>query len=211
MAYPTVSAPYGLKPINLIGGQPYAGSTRQMKIASGFATDIFNGDIVKRANDGTIQKETGTTTTTTTGIIGVFVGCRFTDPNTGQLTFKNYWPASTVAADARAYVVDDPDALFKIVSCSGTTTVAGIGYTAIGVNAALIQNAGSTTNGNSKVALLSGSLATTKTLPLRIVDVVDETIDSSGNHTEVIVKWNAPYEDSNIQKGGHAYMVATGL
>ena len=94
MAYPTVSAPYGLKPINLIGGQPYAGSTRQMKIASGFATNIFNGDIVKRANDGTIQKETGTTTTTTTGIIGVFVGCRFTDPGTGQLTFKNYWPRS---------------------------------------------------------------------------------------------------------------------
>ncbi len=46
---------------------------------------------------------------------------------------------------------------------------------------------------------------------MRIVDVVEETADSSGNFTEVIVKWNAPYEDSNIQKGGHAYHVATGL
>ena len=29
MAYPTVSAPYGLKPINLYGGTPFAGATRQ--------------------------------------------------------------------------------------------------------------------------------------------------------------------------------------
>ncbi len=32
MAYPTVSAPYGLQPINLIGGQVFAGATRQLPI-----------------------------------------------------------------------------------------------------------------------------------------------------------------------------------
>jgi hypothetical protein len=41
MAYPTISAPYGLKPVNLIGGQVFAGSTRLMEIASGYATNIF--------------------------------------------------------------------------------------------------------------------------------------------------------------------------
>ena len=101
----TVDAPYGLVPINLIGGQPYAGSTRQMKIASGYATDIFNGDVVKRAADGTVQKETGTATVTATGVIGVFVGCSYTDPNTEQKVFKQYYPASTVASDIMAYVV----------------------------------------------------------------------------------------------------------
>ena len=34
MAYPTVDKPYGLKPINLIGGQVFAGATRQRRIAS---------------------------------------------------------------------------------------------------------------------------------------------------------------------------------
>ena len=57
MAYPTVSAPYGLKPVNLIGGQVYAGSTRLIPIASGYATDIFYGDVVKLASSGTIQKD----------------------------------------------------------------------------------------------------------------------------------------------------------
>ena len=57
MAYPTVSAPYGLKPINLIGGQVFAGSTRMMQIASGYATNIFYGDLVQRISDGTIEKD----------------------------------------------------------------------------------------------------------------------------------------------------------
>jgi hypothetical protein len=41
MAYPTVSAPFGLRPVNLIGGQVFAGSTRMMEIASGYATSHF--------------------------------------------------------------------------------------------------------------------------------------------------------------------------
>jgi hypothetical protein len=209
MAYPTVDAPYGLVPVNLIGGQPYAGSTRQMKIASNYGTNIFNGDVVVRAADGTIQKETGTATVTATGVIGVFVGCTYTDPNTEQKVFKQYYPANTVASDIQAYVVDDPDACFKVAVVSSGTTIAGTGYTSIGSNAALVQNSGSTTTGNSKVAI--NGIATTLSLPMRIVDVVEETTDASGNYTEVIVKWNAPYENSNVATGGHAYMVATGL
>ena len=47
MAYPSVSAPYGLIPINLVGGQVFAGATRQIPINSGSATAIFFGDVVK--------------------------------------------------------------------------------------------------------------------------------------------------------------------
>ena len=52
MAYPSVTAPYGLLPINLIGGQVFAGATRQIPIASNSATAIFYGDIVKLASTG---------------------------------------------------------------------------------------------------------------------------------------------------------------
>ena len=81
MAYPTVSKPYGLQPINLIGGQVYAGSTRLFRIAAGYATSIYYGDVVKIASDGTVQKDTGTTTATP---VGIFVGCTYTNPSTQQ-------------------------------------------------------------------------------------------------------------------------------
>ena len=50
MAYPTVAAAYGFRPINLIGGQPYAGSTRMMPIAEAYATQLSYGDIVQMGN-----------------------------------------------------------------------------------------------------------------------------------------------------------------
>ncbi len=74
---------------------------------------------------------------------------------------------------------------------------------------ALVQNAGDTTTGNSGVAV-NGS-ATTLSLPLRVIDVAEDTKDSDGNYPEVIVKWNTPHERSNIAVGGLAYMTATGL
>ena len=215
MAYPTVSAPYGLKPVNLIGGQVNAGSTRQIPIASGYATSIFNGDVVKLSSDGVLVKETGTTTATP---VGVFMGVSYTDPVLKYKIFSQYYPADTVASDIVAYVVDDPDALFKVAVVSGTTVVAGVGRTVVGNNVALVQNAGDANTGNSAVAVLSTSAATTVSLPIRIIDVVPETVDSSGNYTEVIVKWNAPYftlaegaPNTITFAGGHQYLNPLGV
>lgn len=215
MAYPTVDAPYGLKPINLIGGQVFAGATRQIPIASGYATSIFNGDVVKLVSDGTLEKETGTTTATP---VGVFLGCSYTDPTLKYKLFSQYYPASTVASDIVAYVADDPDQLFKVALVSGTTVINGYGRTIVGNNVPLVQNAGSATTGNSAVAVNGGSAATTVSLPLRIIDVVPETVDASGNFTEVIVKWNAPYftlsegtPNTITWAGGHQYLNPLGV
>jgi hypothetical protein len=206
MAYPTVDKPYGLKPINLIGGQVFAGATRQMEIATtanvGYGTSIFYGDLVKRVTGGTIEKDTGTTTATP---CGVFLGCTFTNSSTGQVQFQQFYPASTsVAAGTKifAYVADDPDTLFQVVSCSGTTVVAAMGIAAIGTNIALIQNAGSTTTGNSAVAIDEGTETTTNTLPIRIIDVVRETATGADAFVEFIVKINI---------GTHQYTNSTGV
>ena len=220
MAYPTVSKPYGLQPINLIGGQVFAGSTRQMKIASGYAANIFTGDVVKLVSTGVIEKDTGTTTATP---VGVFVGCQFTNPSTKQIQFQQYWPTGTVASDAVAFVVDDPDVLFKVAAVSATTTVAFYAQTVIGNNVALVQNSGSTTTGDSAVAIDGTSAATTASLPIRIVAGVPDTANASGNFCEFICKWNAPYavstttfEDpayvtTTVMTGGHQYLNPTGV
>ena len=211
MAYPTVDAPYGLKPINLIGGQVYSGSTRQIPIASGYATNIFNGDVVKYVSTGTLEKDTGTSTATP---VGVFLGCSFTDPSTSQLTFRQYYPASTAASDIVGYVVDDPDVLFKVALVSSGTTIAGYARTIVGNNLPLVQNSGSTVTGNSGVAGLGASAATTLSLPLRIIDLVPDTKDSDGNFTEAIVKWNEPHlaeGTPNTTTGGHIYRNPIGI
>jgi hypothetical protein len=201
MAYPTVDAPYGLKPVNLIGGQVFAGATRLMQIASGYATSIFYGDLVKRISDGTIQKDTGTATATP---CGVFLGVQFTNQSTGQVQQQQYYPASQAIASGTkifAVVADDPDTLFQVVSCSGTTVVAGMGISAIGNNIALIQNAGSTNTGNSAVAIDEGTQDTTNTLPIRIIDVVRETATGSDTFVEFIVKINATMHQYNNATG----------
>ena len=201
MAYPTVSAPYGLKPVNLIGGQVFAGSTRLMQIASGYATNIFYGDLVKRISDGTIEKDVGTATATPCGI---FLGVSFTNGSTGQVQQQQFYPASQAIKSGTqifAVVADDPDTLFQVVSCSSGTTVAGMGISAIGNNIELIQNAGSTTTGNSAVAINEGTQNTTSSLPIRIIDVVRDTATGSDTFVEFIVKINATMHQYNNSTG----------
>lgn len=200
MAYPTVSAPYGLKPVNLIGGQVFAGSTRLMEIASGYATNIFYGDLVKRVAAGTIEKDTGTITATP---VGIFLGVQFTNGSTGQVQQQQFYPASQSIKSGTqifAVVADDPDTLFQVAVVSGTTVITGVGITAIGNNATLVQNAGSTTTGNSAVAILD-STGTSGTLPIRIIDVVRDTATAADNFPEVIVKINATMHQYNNATG----------
>ena len=199
MAYPTVYGPYGLKPVNLIGGQVFAGATRQIPIASAYDTNLLNGDLVKIVSSGTLEKDAGTTTATP---VGVFLGCRYTDPNLGYELYSQYFPANTVASDIVAYVADDPDQLYKVAVVSGTVVIAGVGRTVVGNNMSLVQNAGSTQSGNSKVAVLSSSAATTNTLPIRVIDVVTETASAADTYVELIVKFNW---------GMHQYQNATGV
>ena len=183
MAYPTVDSPYGLKPINLIGGQVFAGSTRMYNITYAYATDIFYGDFVAlvRGNLERISVSTGTVGT----LVGVFLGCSYTNPTTKQKQFSQNWVASTAAGDCVAYVCDDPDTVFQAAVCSATTVIASGARAMIGQNLACINNTGNSNTGNSKNALLAptDTPATTDSLPIRVIGVVPETAISLGTAT----------------------------
>jgi len=174
MAYPTVSAPYGLKPINLIGGQVFAGSTRNYPIQYAYATDIFYGDLVNIVR-GSITKNVDTTDSTGTGMVGVFLGVSYTNPTTKQKQFAQYWPGGTAAGDAQAIVCDDPDTVFKVVMCSSGSVVASASTAMLGQNFGLIQNAGNVNTGDSAVAALYSASTTGVDLALRVVGLVGET------------------------------------
>ena len=194
------AAPYGARPVGTLSASgSFSSKTRQLEIASGYGTAIFNGDFVKLVADGTIEKDTGTSTLTTCGI---FLGCQYTDPSTKQLTFNTQWPASTVASDAKAYVLDDPSVLIQM-QADGTMAL-----TTRGLNIGVVQTAGSTDIGKSKNAADQSTAATTVTLPLRVIDFVDGPDSEIGDaYTDIIVKFNAASSNS---ASPHQYLNATG-
>ena len=181
------AAPFGLRPIGRLDN----GSLevfRQYPIASGYATNIAMGDIVQLVDGGTattIEKQSGTgDDSTEIDMVGIFLGCKFTDPNTGQLTFSQLWPASTVASDAMAYVVDDPNVLFAIQADAAPTNVGDI----YGKNTLLVQTAPNTTFKVSRVALDISEISTDAQNPIRIIDYLGgDQGDEKGTSFPILV------------------------
>ena len=194
MAYPSVTQTYGLKPINRLDGLPYAGAIRQIPIAAAYATAILNGDTVKIDTNGYLVANT---TSNSGDSVGVLVGCAYTN-SSGQPVQGQFYPASTSTSTALAfgYVVDDPNALFKVVASSGqTTTPTAYSRALVGANVALSINTGSTITGDSYYGIDGASAGTTATLPVRVVDVVPDTATGPANasattYYEFLVKFN---------------------
>jgi len=205
----SVASPYGLKPVNLIGGQPYAGSTREIKLSTNNTAAIFAGDIIQLTSAGNPQALTATITTgTTAGVVGVCTGVRYVNPATKQSNWGQYLPINAITGgytDVYITVADDPDLVFQVQGSAAFGTLTNGADGAIGKNAALGNfSAGSTATGNSGVNLVvganGGSLANTATLAVRIVGVVAET--ATDTYPELLVKFNF---------GAHSYNFATGV
>ena len=195
------ASPYGLKAVNHLGGTPYAGSTRMYPIASGYANNIYNGSIVSVVAAGTIVFTAAVGTAAApfqAGTVGVFVGCTFTDPNSGNVVFRQNWPTGTVAADALAYVVDDPAAIFQ-VQANGTVAQAGLGS-----NCFLVVQAtgtGNLSSGNSTTAAVAATVQTAAAF--KIVGFVDSPTSTVGDaFTDLLVKFNP---------AAHAYTNGLGI
>jgi hypothetical protein len=198
MAYPSVTAPYGLVPINSVDGKPYAGATRQLPIASSYASAIFNGDIVAVVDGGTIALSgvsDNSTSSAANYTYGVFVGVQYVNSQ-GQTVQAQYYPGNTAATSAVAYVVDDPMAAFKVAVVHANSVVTTVNRSIVGVNMAVQQESpqGNTTTGNSNTGVLvaTNDAGNAATLPVRVVSVIPETATSATAFTEVVVKLNNP-------------------
>jgi len=202
----TVSSPYGLKPINLIGGQAFNGGViREILMTTNNTAPIGFGDLVQlgAAAAGQPTVVTATPTTSSAGIVGVCVGVRYqlAGQQLGYPLYAQFLPANAVTAgytNIYVRVMDDPDALFQVQSL-GSITVASIGKTIALAN--FTAGTGSTTvntaTGNSVVAL-SATGSNTSALACKIVDLVNANSSFGGNfpsnpgdtYTDCIVKLN---------------------
>ena len=199
MAYPTVSGLYGLVPVKMVDGSPYNGARRAYKIASGSSDAIFYGDFVALSGGLVDRVAAGDSIS----YLGVFVGCSYTDPVFG-LTFRNYYPGGVTADDITAFVVDGDNVLYKVAVTDSSGEVGSVAQSDVGNNVGLDDQSpvGDTTTGRSYVAADEDSTADTASLPLRIVQGVEETKNSSGEFTEVLVKFNTGHQPSNTTGAG---------
>jgi len=184
MAYPTIDAPYGAKPINLIGGQVFSGSTRNLPISYNYGTAMYYGDLVVLGTTGAnagfiIPAPTGASLTNTGKTIGVFLGCYYTNPTTKNRQYAQYYPGNVTAGDITAIVCDDPDTVFKMVAVTSASvaTIASFPSAMVGLNAFTNTPVGNANTGNSGLGLLGVNTSTAAGSggAFRILNLVPDT------------------------------------
>jgi len=189
MAFPTVSAPYGFKPINRFDGMPYAGATNQYPVTSGQA--VFNGQVVAFVAGGTVSP-LALTGNASIYAVGVVMGVQYTN-SSGQTVQAQYAPASGVT-NVIAYVVNDPAAEFKVAVTGANQTITPVSGTILNSNVGGVTGTGDTATGNINSSVNGSTAATGTTLLFRVTALVPETIDpTTGLYSEVIVKFNGTW------------------
>jgi len=174
MAYPTIDAPYGVKPVNLIGGQVFAGSTRNLPIQYNYGTAMYYGDLVTLSAGYVVIATYPVSTTNTT--VGVFLGCYYTNPTTKQRLFSQYYPGNVTAGDITAIIGDDPDQVMKVAvtTTAGGTTIGSASSILVGVNMAGGTQTGSASTGNSGMSVV-GASANASGGGFRVLNLVPDT------------------------------------
>ena len=174
-------AAFGMRPVKMIGGAPYTGGQSRYRIAANYGTNIFQGDMVAQVTGGGIEVHADGGTVP---IVGVFNGCRYTDPTTGKETFSNFYPASTNATDIEAFVIDDPNVVYEVQADAAFPVADLFGNFDI-----VYTSSGSTVTGISGAELDVTTGATNTNLPIKAIDISQdpENSDVGSDATNVLV------------------------
>ena len=175
-------AAFGLRPSRMMGGAPFSGGQSRYRIASGYSTKIFQGDLVKQVTGGGIERAAASSTVP---VVGVFNGVQYTDPTTGEQVFANHYPGSISASDIIALIVDDPLVVFEVQADESFPVADLLG------NFDIIDQSttGDTASGRSNMELDVSTGATTTTLPLKAIDISQDpdNDDVASSNTNVLV------------------------
>ena len=203
-----VAAPFGFKrwggnsgPVNMSfsSGQSIPGSTTVggYRIASGYATTIYFGDVVRMNSSGPTgyveQWANGDGSTATRIPVGIFLGCQYYSTSQKKTIFNNYWPGSDATGDVIAQIADDPNALWE---CQAGVSATPFNDVYIGSTADIVSGSGA--NGSTTTGISGMSLATpttTNTLPFKVFGFVTSPIGANGTdittaYNNVIVAFN---------------------
>lgn len=168
------NAPFGLRPVREASGAPYTGAVRTYSMAASDATALYIGDLVKLTGNGQIINGSPYSDVTRAASGDVFVGIviGFHPDTRDSLTYR---AAST---QRRVYVADDPGLLCEIQQSNTGTPFA---VNDIGLNCNVTVAAGSTVTGYSGTVADNTSGATTNTLDLKIIGLLDAPDNDIGS------------------------------
>jgi len=174
-------AAFGMKPVRMVGGAPYTGGQSRYRIAANYGTSIFQGDMVAQVTGGHVEVHADGGTVP---IVGVFNGCQYTDPTTGEQIYKNYYPASTNASDIIAFIIDDPMVVFEVQADAAFPIADLFGNFDI-----VYTSSGSTVTGISGAELKVTDGGTATTLSVKAIDISQDpdNSDVSSANTNVLV------------------------
>jgi hypothetical protein len=180
--------PCGLKPLKYLNGTPWNGKVTMYYKPAALNEAIFIGSPVKLAGsaDATGKYPSIALAAANVPILGAVVGFGST-PNIiadfDDLDLK-YSPAST---EHYVAVADDPSIIFECQEDSSTTFTVD----EIGNNASLTAESGNTTTGKSTVEIDCSTEATTSTLGVRILRLIDRVDNELGDYAKYEVLINA--------------------
>ena len=209
---------YGLRPIGLVGSAANSTGVTQYEIASDNTNVIYHGELVVPLAAGVIDQAADTAGGTTAGL-GILIGVEDVDSVLYKSIFKNFWPGSGSASidtnfPIKALVADNPMQLFQVATDASITDRA-TALTAVFANATLGTSArsGSTNTGHSTSALSVSSIATTATLGLKIMGIVDDDANSdfSAAGIPLVVRINAHYNSPNARFDSQTTATTTGI
>jgi len=209
---------YGLRPIGLTGSAANSTGLTKYEIASDNTNAIYQYSLVIPLAAGVID-QAGDTAGGTTAALGVLMGVEYVDSASKKTVFKNYWPGSSNASvdtnhPVKALVADNPMQTFQVAS-DATLTNRATALAAIFANASLGTSArtGSTDTGRSNSALGVSTIATTATLPLKVMGIVDDDANSdfSAAGIPLIVRINSHYNSPNARFDSQTTATTTGI
>lgn len=180
------NAPFGFIPTrHLMGGILRSNNSGPWYIASGYATSIFDGDVVIATATGPYINRAPNNSAL---IAGVFSGVLFTNPLDGRPWWTNMWVGAQVsvgALDTPAFIMDDPNTVFKAQCLTGTAFTA----TMVNNNAPIDVTAGSTATRRSAESVSVASTATT-TDQIRILGLTGLPDNALGDSAIIDCKFN---------------------
>ena len=176
-----VAEKFGLRPYRKLDGTPLVGAQNRYTIASGYATAIFQGDLVIPVTAGNVERHTANNSTS---VVGVFNGCFYTDPTTQKPTFSNSYPGGIAASDITAFVIDDPDAVF-LMDADATFARADIFR-----NYSVTNATGNTATGISETQLDVSVSGTNASFIIQAIDISQDpnNSDVSSANANVLVR-----------------------